>query len=94
MFIKALLIIGFMYIFIQPSLGQGICSDREKIIKYLEMRYKEYPILQGLTLRGNVMELLTAQDKSSWTVIITFPSKESCVAEAGIDLEIGSSIKE
>ena len=63
--------------------AQEIWFDRAKVVAQLAARYDEAPIALGLTSDGAVLELFTAPDGSSWTIVVTLPNGLSRVIATG-----------
>lgn len=66
-----------------PAEAQSVCATRGQIIDSLESEYAEAPQALGMGNDGNVIELLTTQDGSTWTLLLTMPDGTSCVVAAG-----------
>lgn len=59
------------------------CSPRDDVVKQLFEKYHEAPVAIGLASNGNLLEVLTAADGSTWTMIQTSPAGISCLVAAG-----------
>lgn len=59
------------------------CDKRAEIITHLENKYKEAPTAIGLANNGALVELLTADDGKTWTLLITDRKGMSCLIAAG-----------
>lgn len=57
--------------------------DRAEVVTQLAARYEEAPIALGLTSDGAVLELFTAPDGSTWTIVVTLPNGLSRVIATG-----------
>ena len=67
-----------------------MCDSRDAILAALGASYSESPTERGLSKDGDVMiEVLTAEDGKTWTIIITKPDGKSCLIAAGTDWQIG-----
>ena len=64
------------------TMGCGLRSD---IAAELKQTHEENPIALGVTSVGTVMELWTARDGETWTLLVTLPDGSSCVVGAGQD---------
>ncbi len=62
--------------------GRMVCDERARLVGELAMYYSEFPMARGLTLDGQVLELLVSEE-GSWTIIVTRPSGISCLVTAG-----------
>ncbi|MEM7224616.1 MAG: hypothetical protein AAF495_16675 [Pseudomonadota bacterium] len=59
------------------------CADREEVLRRLSEKYAEAPVARGLSLDGRMVEVLTSADGTSWSIVVSSPGKESCIALAG-----------
>lgn len=65
----------------QPN--QATCTDRTSALAHLAKNYEEKPIAMGLASSGGVLEVLTNEKGSSWSIIVTMPSGMTCLVAAG-----------
>lgn len=65
-----------------PALGQAVCGDRADILANLEGAYLEMPRAIALTSDGAVLEIV-ASPTGSWTMLITYPNRPTCLMAAG-----------
>ena len=65
--------------------GDNGCSERSVVLGFLAEAYQEAPISRGIANNGGVIEILSAPDGSTWTILITMPSGETCMIAAGSD---------
>ena len=65
----------------QPD--QTNCTDRTRALSHLSKTYQEQPIAMGLASSGGVVELLTNDKGSSWSIIVTMPTGVTCLVAAG-----------
>jgi hypothetical protein len=63
--------------------GSSPCSPRNDVLSQLSEKYKEAPVAIGLASNGNLVEVLTAGDGKTWTIIQTSPAGVSCLVAAG-----------
>ncbi len=72
-----------------PAAAQGapaICTARDGLLSQLERKYGEVPVAIGVTggvAGGQLVELLTAKDGMTWTLILTSPQGRSCLIASG-----------
>jgi hypothetical protein len=66
-----------------PANAQVPCAPRQDIAAELSVRHAEALDAAGLTAAGTVVELWTARDGRTWTIVVTAPSGQSCVIAAG-----------
>ncbi len=67
----------------RPADAQSIAAPRAEIVKQLGDTYAEAPVAIGLTGDGNVIELFTTGDGSTWTMVVTSPDGLSRVVASG-----------
>ncbi len=68
-----------------PALAQAapaICKTRDSLLTQLETKYGEVPVAIGVA-GGALIELLTAKDGMTWTIILTTPKGMSCLVASG-----------
>jgi hypothetical protein len=68
-----------------PAFGQGaaqVCASRDGLLTQLEQKYGEVPVAIGVA-DGRLVELLTAKDGMTWTIILTSPKGVSCLIASG-----------
>lgn len=61
------------------------CSPRQDVLSQLATKFKETPVAIGLANNGGLLEVLTAGNGETWTIIITMPNGMSCLVAAGED---------
>ncbi len=80
-----LLAVGALPLGSDPALAQGapaICTARDGLLTQLESKYGEIPVAIGIA-DGALIELLTAKDGITWTIILTSPKGLSCLVASG-----------
>jgi hypothetical protein len=60
-----------------------VCGDRSKVIDNLSAKYNEEPSAFGVSSNGGLVELLTAPDGKTWTLLFTYPNGPSCFVASG-----------
>jgi len=55
------------------------CSPRDDVLSQLANKFKEAPVAIGLANNGGLLEVLTAGEGETWTIIITMPTGVSCL---------------
>ena len=66
-----------------PASAQAMCATHAKVAKHLESRYSESPTAIGLASNGGVIELFSARDGATWTLVLTMPDGQSCAMATG-----------
>ncbi len=85
----ALLAVGALPLGSEPASAQGgpaVCRARDGLLSQLESKYGEVPVAIGVTGGaggGALIELLTAKDGITWTLILTSPQGLSCLIASG-----------
>lgn len=59
------------------------CASHATIIKMFDDMFHETQSATALTSAGTLLEVLTASDGSTWTIIVSRPDGLSCVVAAG-----------
>ncbi len=59
------------------------CNSRDKVLELLSETYSEAPVAVGVTNNGGLVEVLSASDGNTWSMIITSPQGMSCLVAAG-----------
>ena len=60
-----------------------LCGSLKELTVGLADIFKEVPISSGVTSRGRLLTVFVSSTTGSWSVVITWPSKYSCVERAG-----------
>ncbi len=80
-----LLAVGALPLGSEPASAQGgpaVCRARDGLLSQLESKYGEVPVAIGVA-DGQLIELLTAKDGITWTIILTSPKGLSCLVASG-----------
>ncbi len=73
-------------LFVFPSTThaqQQACADRAAITKRLGTKYFERPVATGVANNGGLLEVLSAKDGSTWSIIVTAPDGKACMFAVG-----------
>lgn len=68
------------------SAGQSVepvCGVRAKVLAALSAKYSESPVAVGVTANGGLIELLSAPDGRTWTILYTRPDQVACLVASG-----------
>jgi hypothetical protein len=80
-------LLGIGAVFSQTVQAQGqqqpSCDTRDNILQKLSKKYKESPVAIGVTNNGRLVEVLTTENGSTWSIIISSPNGLSCLVAAG-----------
>ncbi len=58
-------------------------ADRDMVVDQLAKSYAEAPRALGITSDGAVLELFTAGDGDTWTIVVTLPTGMSRIVATG-----------
>ncbi len=73
-----------LVLFPSPSHAQRkACAERADITKRLGSKYFEQPVATGVANNGGLLEVLSAKDGSTWSIIVTTPDGKSCMFAVG-----------
>ena len=81
--IVALILLAGIALFAQPSAAQSDGIPRTEIVKTLGERFAEQSVALGIAKNGGMIELFTAKDGETWTLILTMPDGMSRVIATG-----------
>jgi hypothetical protein len=59
------------------------CGARATVLDYLSAKYSEKPIAMGIAANGGLIEVLTSNDGTTFTIIVTMPEGETCMVATG-----------
>ena len=68
---------------IASASAQSQWLDRAEVVEKLGAEYGEQPTAMGLASNGGVIELFTAPDGATWTLVLTMPNGSSRLVAAG-----------
>ena len=82
---SAALLLGAAAICSPAAAGQpaAACGPHTEVIKALGDKFHETQSATALTSAGTLLEVLTASDGSTWTIVVSRPDGLSCVVAAG-----------
>lgn len=66
-----------------PAAAQTACMAHSDVAEQLAARYAEKATAIGVASSGEVIELFSSADGSTWTLVVTKPSGVSCPLAAG-----------
>ena len=67
----------------QPAAAQSLCGKRAELASALAEKFKESPVAAGLSQLGEVIEVFSSADGTTWTLVVTKPNGESCLVATG-----------
>ncbi len=72
-----------LYLVSSAAMAQVPCDQRDKIVDWLAVKFKEAPIATGVSSNGHLIEVLSTHDGDTWTLIVTSPDGNSCLIGSG-----------
>jgi hypothetical protein len=63
--------------------GPATCGVRAEIVAELTQRYREAPVAFGLANSGELVEVLTNDAGTSWSILVSQPNGMTCLVAAG-----------
>ncbi|MER9237207.1 hypothetical protein NKI56_35485 [Mesorhizobium sp. M0622] len=79
----AVMLVAMSAIPVKAETGSPPCAPRPELLKQLSKRFNEAPSALGLAKDGSVIEVLTSDDGSTWTIMISRPNGSSCLVAVG-----------
>jgi hypothetical protein len=68
---------------ISAAASENQCGKHKDVTRLLLQKYNESPVGLGITSQGGLVEVLTASDGATWSIIVTTPDGLSCLVAAG-----------
>ena len=68
-------------------------TDRDSAVSHLSSAYRERTVALGLASNGGVLEILTNEAGTTWSIIVTTPDGVSCMVATGEHWEPVQPIK-
>src|SRR3546814_2180779 len=68
---------------ISAAASENQCGEHKDVKQLLLQKYNESPVGLGITSQGGLVEVLTASDGATWSIIVTMPDGLSCLIAAG-----------
>ncbi len=72
---------------VAPQQQTRACTERMAALDHLSKKYAEEPVAIGLASNGGVLEVLSTDSGTTWTILLTMPSGMSCMLATGEDWE-------
>jgi hypothetical protein len=69
-----------------PALASAapiFCGARSDVLTKLASDFRDQPASVGLTSDGQLLEVLTSDNKLTWSILVTSPNGVSCIVAAG-----------
>ena len=66
-----------------PAMAETNCSTRSSVVSHLADKYGEQITANAVTHNGTLLEVLTAADGGTWSIIVTTPRGRSCLVASG-----------
>ena len=68
---------------LKPASAQPMCMTHAEMMKPLDGRFSETQVAIGLASNGQLVEVFSTGDGSTWTIVMTKPDGMSCVFATG-----------
>ena len=68
-----------------PASARSICAPHDQMVELLNRQFSEQPAAIGISGNGQLLEVFTAGDGSTWTIVMTTPQGVSCVVSDGLN---------
>ena len=68
---------------VAPASARSICAPHDDLAKLLNKQFSEQPVAIGIAGNGQLLEIFTATDGATWTIVMTSPKGVSCVVSDG-----------
>ena len=79
---KTLLLAAALAAVAAPACAQAPCAPRAELAARLAAEFAEVPVARGLSADGRMVEAF-ASAEGTWTIVLTRPDGQSCLAAAG-----------
>lgn len=66
-----------------PAWAQQACDTRANVMNHLGQKYSETQVGVGVANNGGLVEIMTTQNGSTWTMTMTMPNGMTCLMAAG-----------
>ena len=74
----------------QEPQQESRCEQRTKVINYLAKKYREALVMSAVADPNGLAEILTTDNGTTWSIILSNPNKVSCLISNGKNLKIGN----
>ena len=83
----ATLALGVLLGLVAEGSAQTVCLPHTEVAKQLGSVHSEVPVALVLADNGNVLEMFSTGNGSTWTIVMTMPSGKACLVAEGEDWE-------
>lgn len=66
-----------------PAAAEMACGVRDEIVSKLGDEFDEKRVGMGLGHDGQVVEVFASRDSGTWTMLVTYPTGQTCLYGAG-----------
>jgi hypothetical protein len=94
MYNRILLLSALLIFAVSPTPGgadgteENNCGKRNTILSFLSTKYSEKPIAMGVAANGGLIEVLSSNEGSTFTIVVTMPKGNTCMVAAGEGWEL------
>lgn len=90
---KKLLMIATVMLLPITAYAEPECMARAILVEQLAENFKEAPQFVGLDNSGNLLEVWVSHDNPSWTVLVSYPERVSCLLAVGSNFSLFQTLK-
>ncbi len=69
--------------FSNPAEAQVVCVEHNVLVKKLKAKHSEKAVAMGLASTGAIIQIFSAKEGDTWTLVRTAPDGTSCVMAVG-----------
>ncbi|NDR58948.1 hypothetical protein [Aliiruegeria sabulilitoris] len=66
-----------------PSLGETVCSPRDRVVSGLDRLFGEIPRARAVSGDDSVVEFFSSRENGTWTLLRSLPDGRACVVATG-----------
>lgn len=99
MYYRIFLLSALLIFAVAPTTGgadgteENNCGKRNTILSFLSSKYSEKPIAMGVAANGGLIEVLSSNGGSTFTIVVTMPKGNTCMVAAGEGWELLQSAR-
>ncbi len=68
-----------------PASAQSVCMTHAEITNLLDSQHSQAPVAIGRGSNDRMVEVFSARDGSTWTIVVTTLEGQSCIIASGGD---------
>lgn len=79
----AMVALGTAFFTAASAAAQPTCGARAEVLGWLAASYQEAPVAAGVSVAGDLVEVVASADGATWTILVTSPRGRTCMLGAG-----------